>query len=131
MTLVNPNCRSENNNKKTEHTTDFLFSKKIGGDFPGKLTENDQEADQNSGQSTHAQSDDLALLVELAVLAQIAIRAVAQVERLTVDTHSTVETRVGKTFITVDAALAVQCHHLGLTTTFFRFSTKGFLFVLF
>lgn len=24
MTLVNPNCRSENNNKKTEHTTDFF-----------------------------------------------------------------------------------------------------------
>ncbi len=77
-----------------------------------KLTENDQETDEDGGQSAHAQPDDLALLVELAVLAQEAVRTVAQVERLAVDAHAAVEARVRQTFVSVDTALAVQSHHL-------------------
>lgn len=66
--------------------------------------------------------------MDFTVLSKVAVRTVAQVVRLTIDANTAVETRIGETFISVDTSLAVQCHHLGLATTF-CFLTKGFDFV--
>lgn len=59
--------------------------------------------------------------MELAIVAQEAAGAVAQVEGLAVEAHAAVEARVGQTFVTVDTALPVQCHDFRLATTFVWF----------
>ncbi len=71
------------------------------------------------------------MLVDFTVLSKVAVRAVAQVVRLAIDANAAVEARVGETFISVDAALAVQCHHLGLAATFCLFFGPKVLIVFF
>ena len=48
------------------------------------------------------------MLVELAVLDQVAVRTVAHVERLAVYAHAAIEARVGKTFVSVEPAAELQ-----------------------
>lgn len=84
-----------------------------------RLTENDQEADEDGSQGAHTEPDNLSLLEELAILAKVSHGTVAHVEWLAVDTNTTVETRIGQTFVFVDTSFSVQCHNLGLAATLF------------
>lgn len=65
--------------------------------------------------------------MELAIVAQEAAGAVAQVERFAVEAHAAVEARVGQTLVTVDTALPVKCHHLRLATTLVFVCARVFL----
>lgn len=72
-----------------------------------RLTHDNEEADEDSSEGTHAQFERSPLLYQLAVFAPEALGAVAAVAGLPVDARATVAAREVQALVLVHATLAV------------------------